>query len=208
MLSQENLERIEKILKNPVNAAMIHHAKPYKLSPEALSGNLKAGDRLMVPSGLVRHQERHGVRGPHPSGDKLKPGPIEYEFEHVHTGYWSRITTVTLLLPIEFRGMTPVWMFAISGQCTRSGDAEYDKALMEKVDQHIHKAHKKLFQLRRDGNNQMFFRAPEFHDGHLEYKSHWQGDFTNFSGSEKVTLEYTSIVWQADFFGRIIDPIS
>lgn len=206
MLSQETVEQIEEILLNPIHAITLDSAKPFTVSPMARSGKLEVGSRLMIPVGETRHRTSSTFldKGP----DEDTPGPEKYKFEIEHTGYWSRISTVTLFMPIEFRGMTPVWMFALSGNFKKSGDIEFDRDLIERVYRHILKSHRQLFQMRRDGDKTHYFRAPEYEKGDLHYKSHWVGTYADFSGSEKVTLDHTSVVWNAHFFGRLIDPIS
>jgi hypothetical protein len=162
----------------------------------------------MVPVGEVRHRTSSSFMDKSPDGDRFKAGPEKYRFEHEHTGFWSRISTVTLFLPIEFRGMTPVWMFVLSGCFTKSDNSDFDRDLIERVDSHVHEAHRQTFQMRRNGDTFHYFRAPNYTADNLSYNSHWVGDFKDFNGVEKVTLGDSSIVWRANFFGRLIDPIS
>ncbi len=206
MFAAETIQFIEEILLDPVHATTLSNAKPFTLSFDARNGKPEVGNTLMIPVGHARHCSRSAFldKGP----DEFTPGPEKYAFEHEHTGYWSRISTVTLLLPIEFRGMTPVWMFVLSGCFKRSDDIEFDRDLIERVERHIQKAHRQLFKLRKEGDKTHYFRAPALTANDLSYTSHWVGDFKDFSGTEQVTLEHTSTVWSAKFFGRLIDPIS
>lgn len=206
MLSKDTVNTVEQILLDPTKGMLHYSPKPHSMSGEAFSGSLKPGDRLIVPVGVARH---------HTSFADLDKGPNEHtagpelnRIECEHTGYWSRITTVTLFLPVEFRGMTPVWMFALSGNFKKSGDIAADRELVDRIERHMRAAHRQLFQMRREGDKTHYFRAPNYTAENISYRSHWTGDFKEFSGSEQVTLDNTEAAWEASFFGRVIDPIS
>ncbi len=206
MLSEKNIRDIEDIILDPTIAILHHDARPFTLSPKAMGGTLQPGDRLMTPTGSTRHRSTFSIL--EKGRDDGSPGREKYRVEHEHTGYWSRISTTTLFLPIEFRGMTPVWMFALSGTFLGSTNSAHDQDIAERIDKHLLEGYRAVFQLRRKGDRNHYLRSPEYERNGLLYKSHWNGNFSDFFGSEEVILDGLVTVWKAHFFGRIIVPVS
>jgi hypothetical protein len=189
------LKKIHEILVHPISVFR-WNPQPAMIDPKLFLGQLKKGDKLMLPTGLPRHTVRYEVKG----GD--------WYWEVTHTGYWAGHTMQTIIVKDTFRGEVPVWFMDLYW---RFGDKYIkDAVIAEDIwTLPIWSERSRIDKVRSTGQFQPMSDAfsKKLHNRTLMYKPWWRGNEQAFNGYEKI-LYKKEVIWSSQFQGGLIVPIS